>query len=868
MVGRDAELEAARAAWGLRGCVGVVVRGVAGVGKTRLAEELLGWVAGKGVRTGRATASVAAAGIPLGAIAHLIPPGVELSDPVRGFAQVARALAGRDGSRRWVWLLDDVHLLDAASAVLVRQLMDTGIVRVIVTVRTGEPLGDAADALQAEGSLARIDLQPFGLEQVGEALRGALGGAVTGRTVYQMTTMSGGNALYLRELVLGALAQGSLVWDGSIWQLAEDRALPASPKLAELIEARLASVTESGDVLALLALCEPVSLADAEAVAHAPGTLARLEASGLVQVRTDGHRTTVFLAHPLYGEVLRKRLPTLRRRTVLRDQIARVRAQGARRREDEARIAAWELAATGTADPGLLVDAARLARYVHDYAQVLALLEALPEHAHTTATRLMQGEAHYELGHWEQCEKVLGRVDARTEQDVLAVTAARCENLFYNAGLEQEALELNHAAHQKVSSEGAHRTLRHGEAALEIARGRPARGLALLDDMGDDITQAPDAMTWILAAALKPIGLEMVGRTKDAVAWAQNAYAQQRAFDEHGLFPHPALHLIELSWALASNGQLPKAREVGERAFAELTAARLPLPRNWMALYLGLIEWHAGHPATARHWFAESSALGRTTQRFTVRPALEGLAACAALLGDTDAAEHALAQARKIPQRTAFTDLTHLARAWLAVAHGDLPTARSILTDGATTARTAGLATIETVLLTDLARLGDPGQAALRLAELAGVCDGAFARARAGLAGALAAGDPDRLTAAAHTLATIGADLLAAEASAAAADADRTAGHARKAAAATQQAQACALRCEGAGTPLLVFATVTTAALTVRERDIALLAAHGTSSKDIADTLHLSVRTVDNHLLHAYTKLGVTSRRELAQTLT
>jgi DNA-binding CsgD family transcriptional regulator len=46
-----------------------------------------------------------------------------------------------------------------------------------------------------------------------------------------------------------------------------------------------------------------------------------------------------------------------------------------------------------------------------------------------------------------------------------------------------------------------------------------------------------------------------------------------------------------------------------------------------------------------------------------------------------------------------------------------------------------------------------------------------------------------------------------------------------------------------------------------------LLAATGMASKDIAERLYLSVRTVNNHLQHAYAKLGVTSRAGLAQAL-
>jgi len=63
----------------------------------------------------------------------------------------------------------------------------------------------------------------------------------------------------------------------------------------------------------------------------------------------------------------------------------------------------------------------------------------------------------------------------------------------------------------------------------------------------------------------------------------------------------------------------------------------------------------------------------------------------------------------------------------------------------------------------------------------------------------------------------------------------------------------------GVGAPAGVVA-----GLTHREREIALLAASGLPSKLIAERLWLSVRTVNNHLAHVYTKLHVTSRGQLA----
>jgi DNA-binding NarL/FixJ family response regulator len=116
------------------------------------------------------------------------------------------------------------------------------------------------------------------------------------------------------------------------------------------------------------------------------------------------------------------------------------------------------------------------------------------------------------------------------------------------------------------------------------------------------------------------------------------------------------------------------------------------------------------------------------------------------------------------------------------------------------------------------------------------------------------------------TFENIGADLLAADSAADAAAAARRQGRYRWSVALARRADLLATRCKGARTPAMPNIDAR-AELTPCERETALLAAAGRPNREIAETLVLSVRTVENRLQHVYEKLGVSGRRQLARAL-
>ncbi|WP_328522714.1 LuxR C-terminal-related transcriptional regulator [Kribbella sp. NBC_00359] len=847
---------------------GMVLSGPTGVGKSRLAEEFLSVAAEEGHQVRRAVASRAASTVPLGAIAHLISADVNMSDPAAAFGATVPARP-QPGDARYVLMIDDAHLLDATSAILLKGLLATGAIYLLASARDDESVAPPVQAMLRADGMVRTDLSPFDVTEVRSVLQTVLGHHLSKYCVSALYDASEGNVLYLRELVIGALRANKLTLDRGIWELAEGQ-LPGTPHLLEVVALRLSRAEpESRRPLEMLAVCGPLELANLREVTSQT-TLTQLADHGLIKIIRDGRRETAALSHPIYGDVLRERLPILVRRTVLLRQVERIRAMGARRREDALTLTSWQLAATGTSDPELLREAARRAAQVHDYGHVIRLMEALFPADHTADTLIVLAGAYFLKGKWELAEAVLVEAEAKaiSESQHVSVATFRVTNLLWGGASVSRALMINDAARERIATARGHAILDYNEACALVCSNRPVEALAMLEELEGDPSRSPSQEGWLFGASLKVTGLAMTGRTLEALAWVERVHAVSLDSppEMRPLASDPSVRCTLRVHALTEAGRLSEACKIGSSAHDDLLRAGMPNPRVWLAVFLGRAEWLAGHPITARHWFAEAVGLTRELDFLGARRiALSGLAATWALTGDLAASEATVAEMLDVPEpesRLLPRGEELLGEAWLLAARGNLFRACNALLDAAKSARDSGHFTSEALLLADVARLGGAKDARTRLNELALLCDGDLMRARARLATALTSHDACQLMEVAEELDCLGADLLAAEAYTIASVAFRQTDHTHRSTAATARASARLRLCEGAKTPILGAAEAMLA-LTAREQEIGFLAASGATSKNIAETLSISVRTVDNTLQRAYTKLGITNRREL-----
>jgi DNA-binding CsgD family transcriptional regulator len=843
-----------------------VLAGAAGVGKTRLAAEAAKWAAESGQATAHVVATKAAASIPFGAFATLLPDADAL---LGGRLSVLRSageaiVERRGGAQRLVLVVDDVQLLDEASAALVLQLVHTASCSLLATVRTPGPAPDPVTALWKDGLADRIDLSPLSEADVEAFATEILGGPVAGATVRRLWEASRGNALYVRELLRGAAATDALANDRGIWVLR--RPLTAPDRLVELVTLRLDDLDGGTvQVVDLLAVAGSLGYALLETLTSSDA-IEDAERRGLMEVVEDGRRSQARLTHPLYGEVLRQRLPKSRTRrlwTALAEALA---ATGARRREDLLRLASWQLDTGMHDDPALLARAARRARQMFDMDLAARLGRAAVDAGGGVDAGLVLAEAEFISGHHEEANRVLTALVplCANDAELVAVTNAQAYNLGILMGDPDAAVQVIDEALKVVTDPGSRLLLEGRAATTRLMAGDSA---AALDAAAEALASDDDAVV-IRGTFVSSMALAFLGRTREAVAVAR------RGFDVHRRSPEatqlPESQLIGATIGHAGGGALAEAMSSAMAGYHACLEAGDKEGIASFSLLCGWVQVDQGLLRQASRSFREGAAANREiNDTGALRWCLGGVALAEGMAGRSTAASEAITELDDLRPDWMFlfeANLVDRGRAWAKAAAGEMSAAREALREAAERAAGRQQWVAEAQLLHDIARLGAPGLVAPRLSEVATVVDGELVGLLARHGAALVHMAADDLEQVSLGFEKIGALLLAAEAGSAAATAYRNDGRARQASACARRAQEHLSACGDISPPGL-FRSHDIDRLTAREREVAGLAALGASSREIAERLYISVRTVDNHLNSVYIKLGVTNREQLAEAL-
>jgi DNA-binding NarL/FixJ family response regulator len=843
-VGRAADTAAVVAALGTHGAV--VVAGAAGVGKSRLAREL---VAGAGA--GVATASGSAAEVPLGALAPLLPRIPESVD-VDDMHSAVQALRSHP-----VLLIDDAHLLDAVSATVLHQVVAAQATRVVLTVRSGVPAPDAITALWKDELAARVDLAPLDRDETAEALRAVLGGSVDAVALGRLYDITGGNLLWLRLVVEGERDAGRLLRTGGVWCWRGEPAL--SPALEELVAAQIGELSgEQRRVLELLALGEPVGLSLLERLAGA-AAVEETAQRGVVTVRADGARWEARLAHPLYGEAVRRWMSVPRMRRVRGELAEALGSVGGRRAGDGLRQAVLELGSDRPGDPELLTRAAAHAVALGDPDLGLRLFRASRDAGGGFESQLGLGFLTGWMFGGQDADAELARAAemAGTPEQSARVVQARAFNLYFLLARPAQGRAMIEAqAGTAVSEEGRLDGVRATFAVVgnDLATGGPLALRVLGDSRAGPASRTMAGWAALLVRSHGGQGppIEETAETaRQAAGTALDAGALRNNLGFAELF------------GLCLEGRIEAARAVVERTRAGHGAAATA----FAALYDGRVALETGRVRTA---FGLLSSL---------RPIFPGqaggqtmwiesmIATAAAMAGETDAAEQALARAGEYahPGMTVLGPQVEWAGAWVRAAQGATAEAVDLLRQTAGRAGDARQFALEMAVRHTAVCFGDRTQAQ-PLQRLAEVLGSPRARAADAHAAAWTARDPDALVAASERLETL--DLLAhaADAAAQASSLSAANGDHPRAAAASERARELAERCGGLRTPALT-AGLAPVAVSAREREVASLAASGLSNREIAERMHVSMRTVESHIYRACSRLGLSSRAEFVATV-
>ncbi len=846
----------------------ILLTGPTGIGKSRLGEGIMTELGGRGWRGVGISGTESTSRIPYGSLTEILPEtldGLHRLDAGTADLTVLRDLetALRLDEAPVALAVEDVALLDQRSCDLLVHLAANRRLFVIASQGPDRGLPEALRRL-TPASVVELAVEPLDLAATADLAAALLDGTPGPGLVRNLHARTGGVPLFVRDLIEEARAAGAVELQGDLYQLVGDLAL--SPSLGRQIVFRLGVLSEAErDVLELLAIGGEIGVDDLAKLAG-PELLEALERRGLIRTWESRRRLRASLGHPLQSDAIRADLTPLVDRRRHRELAALVERHGLRRADDRV------LHALACSEAGLALDSDDLVAAVytalkHDRVSDAARLATVAFKTDPNeSTRTAMAEAMIREGRFVEADELLAGPlpDEADEWSRLRRVIRRSSNQLWGFRDAAEAVRLDVELLDGLTDPEAVQRVEAHLAWIAYCDGRSPAAVTATEAM---VAVTHPEVRFAMAVARAP-ALVLCGQVDDAVGLAQRGWDEGWGADtEYGSHGQ---HLIALGYGKLYAGDLEAARFVAGQAIAACRESSEITP---LLFFLDLAAWTellAGELGSALSYFEETLHVGAELAiASSARSALAGVTLCLAQLGradDTAAAWHRLHDVPPAPGPRDGLDVDW-AEGWMTAATGDPADGADRLRGVARRAADQGLVALELLVRFDLARLGyatdDDAAAAL---DAAARCQGRLLPFLASATAACVRNDAAALDAAASTAIDMGLQVWTAELAGRASDGWAAAGDQRAATASERVVERIRGQVDDVATPAMAR-TRAVEPLTRREREIASLAVTGASNSDIAEQLHVSIRTVETHLHKIYRKLGINRRSELAAAL-
>lgn len=782
-------------------------------------------------------------------------------------------------SRPAVWTgdgLDRLDLLDRPHAIRLAHLVRRGEILLVGTTSRSGHLPDVVEELRRSGALAVIELAPLSARELIMLAEVQLGGPLDPLRASALVPVRGGGHLEaFREWLAAAVAARAVQQGEDGWFLAAEP--PRIDGVRSLVlpggtsEPR-GAVDEAETVLDVLSLAPGLRLDSALSVLERLGisrttaelALEHLEDTSVIEVEGTPARQVLRIKDGIDELVLSGTLGSLRRRR-LASGVVDILAD-----RPPTSLGGEELVALarhgidlGVPVPVEILERAARASLAHAHPELaLRVAAAAVEAGGGFDSEMALAAAEADTGDTEAALGRLTRIADAAADDFQRTDALQAMVRHIREAAVHAVPVIDDDSLDRLAVPDARRDLL--KALVLYTLGEPLVAQALIEPALPHLVGIDRAEAWFHLGAIHLI-CGRVSLAERALDVAAGAYPDAGIDGSH-------VHLVR-SHALVLRGRgrelLPAIRSLLDGAVAH----GQPTPQAVLGWTLGSILLSCGAVQDAIGEFRQAirvlSSAGLKRSLALVRL---DLALALALAGEVDSAIEALPWDGPTEHGAGagVTGKYLQVQAWIRAAAGDFDGAADLFLLSADTHASSGFLLPSFGSLVEGARAGHASSLLARIEDVAVGMDGAYVEIALRFARALAKGeDGDDPAQVAEELQAIGDAATRADLTVMAAEAYHQSSRRYREAGLDRAATACARlrddRIAACGVTRLPFVPdEPTERLSVREAEVARLAAAGRSNREIAELLVVSVRTVETHLLRIYRKLGVRGRAELA----